>query len=206
MAQPSYIALGDSLTAGRGDLDKQGQPIGWARRLSGLLGDRTGVAYEFTNLAVDQATISDVLANQMPVLLGKHPELVTISTGINDIRGAFSKDEYAARIDGAFADAITTGATVATMTLPNIVANFPIPKEMRDIARGLMVELNDAIRCAAHVHGVLLIDSWYADEVAEPAFWSADGMHPNAHGHQLIAGAFADLLCSSAVLSSAAGT
>jgi lysophospholipase L1-like esterase len=206
MPQPTYIALGDSLTAGRGDLDENGRPIGWARRLCSLLTERTGVPYEFTNLAVDQVTIVEILAEQVPVLLGEHPNLVTISTGINDIRGAFNAREFASRIDEAFADAATTGALLATMTLPNIVSNFPLPKELLDVVRESMEQLNEAIRRAAHVHGALLIDAWYADEVAEPAFWSSDHMHPNAHGHQLIAEAFAELLCSSNMLSRAPGT
>src|ERR1700680_2484469 len=205
MWQPTYIALGDSLTAGRGDPDEHVRPIGWARRLSSLLAERTGVQYEFTNLAVDQATIVEVLAEQMPVLVGEHPDLVTISTGINDIRGAFNADEFASRIDGAFADAASTGALVATMTLPNIVSNSPLPKELLDVARTYMEQLNEAIRRSAHVYGALLIDAWYTDEAAEPAFWSADHMHPNAHGHQVIAQAFADLLCSSNMLSRAPG-
>jgi lysophospholipase L1-like esterase len=37
-----YLALGDSLTAGRGDAGADGRPVGWARRLSEILSDRTG--------------------------------------------------------------------------------------------------------------------------------------------------------------------
>jgi lysophospholipase L1-like esterase len=189
--------LGDSLTAGQGDLDAQGRPVGWARRLCSLLTQRTGLPYFLTNLAVNRATVAEVLADQLPALSGAHPDLITFSTGINDIRGAFRKDAFAAQIDRAYAGATATGATVATMTLPNIVAMLPVPAELLDVARELMEQANDAIRCAARAHGVLFVDAWYSPEVADPDFWSEDRVHPNARGHQLIAEAFADLLSAS---------
>lgn len=201
----AYVALGDSLTAGKGDLDVQGRPVGWARRLCSLLTERTGLPYLFTNLAVNRATVAEVLADQLPVLGGAHPALVTLSAGINDIRGAFSADTFAAQIDLAFAGATVTGATVATMTLPNIVPMLPLPPGLRKVVRALMEQANEAIRGAAQAHGVLFVDAWYADEVADPAFWSEDRVHPNARGHQLIAEAFADLLLSASVLARAPG-
>jgi lysophospholipase L1-like esterase len=200
MSQQAYTALGDSLTAGRGDLDAQGRPVGWARRLCSLLTARTGLPYLFTNLAVNRATVSEVLAEQLPALRGARPDLITLSTGINDIRGPFRKDAFAARIDRVFACATAKSATVATMTLPNIVSMLPLPLGSLDVVRGLMEQANDAIRCAAHAHGVLFVDAWYSGEVADPAFWSDDHVHPNARGHQLIAEAFADLLLSTNAL------
>jgi hypothetical protein len=53
-----YAALGDSLTAGRGATGPGGWPIGWARRLAGLLAARTGVRCELTNLAADDARLT----------------------------------------------------------------------------------------------------------------------------------------------------
>jgi lysophospholipase L1-like esterase len=206
MSQQAYAALGDSLTAGQGDLDAQGRPIGWARRLCSLLTARTGQPYLFTNLAVNRATVAEVLADQLPALRGAHPDLITLSTGINDIRGAFRKDAFAARIDRALAGATAKGATVATMTLPNIVSMLPLPTGLLSVAGELMEQANDAIRCAARAHGVLFVDAWYSDEVADPTFWSDDRVHPNARGHQLIAEAFADLLLSTSTLAGARRT
>src|SRR6267154_1617238 len=104
MSQQAYAALGDSLTAGQGDPDAQGRPVGWARRLCSLLTAQTGQPYLFTNLAVNRASV----------------------------------------------------------------------------AGELMEQANDAIRCAARTHGVLFVDAWYSGEVADPAFWSEDRVHPNA--------------------------
>src|SRR5512138_618700 len=63
-----YVALGDSLTAGRDDLGPGGARVGWARRLAGMLGERTGVPCALTNLARDGASVKAVLAWQLPSL------------------------------------------------------------------------------------------------------------------------------------------
>lgn len=200
MPKSTFVALGDSLTAGKGDLDPEGRPVGWARRLCGLLSARSGTEFEFTNLAVNHATTDDVLTAQLPGLAGLHPDLVTISAGMNDIRGAFDKDHFARKIEEVFAGAVATGATVATMTLPNIVWMLPLPAELLPVARELMEQANDGIRRKAEAHGVLYLDAWYADEASDPAFWDEDRVHPNTNGHSLIAEAFAEMLESASVL------
>ena len=45
----NYVALGDSLTAGRDDHGPGGVRIGWARRLAGILTARTAVPCALTN-------------------------------------------------------------------------------------------------------------------------------------------------------------
>ena len=53
MGWANYVALGDSLTAGRDDHGPGGARIGWARRLAGILTARTSVCCALTNLAFD---------------------------------------------------------------------------------------------------------------------------------------------------------
>src|ERR1700680_2659704 len=86
MAWSTYVALGDSLTAGRGDAGSDGRPVGWAQRLAGLLTARTGVRCSLTNLAADGATLTDVLTRQLPLAAGTCPDLVSVTVGVNDIR------------------------------------------------------------------------------------------------------------------------
>ena len=71
MGWPRYVALGDSLTAGRDDYGAGGARIGWARRLAGMLGERTGVPCELTNLAADGASLDVVLARSCPRWRGR---------------------------------------------------------------------------------------------------------------------------------------
>jgi lysophospholipase L1-like esterase len=89
---PRYVALGDSLTAGRDDLGPGGVRIGWARRLAGMLGERTGVPCTLANLARDGVSVEAVLAWQLPSLRPAaaveawRPDLVSVTVGMNDIR------------------------------------------------------------------------------------------------------------------------
>jgi lysophospholipase L1-like esterase len=83
---PVYVALGDSLTAGRDDPGPGGGRIGWARRLAGLLTTRTSVPCTLTNLATDGAGVAAVLERQLPALAGIGPDLVSVTVGMNDIR------------------------------------------------------------------------------------------------------------------------
>jgi lysophospholipase L1-like esterase len=71
---PVYVALGDSLTAGRDDPGPGGGRIGWARRLAGLLTTRTSVPCTLTNLATDGAGVAAVLERQLPAVAGIGPE------------------------------------------------------------------------------------------------------------------------------------
>lgn len=66
MSWSTYVALGDSLTAGRGDEGRDGRPVGWAQRLADILSVRTTVRCRLINLAVDGATIGQVRAKQLP--------------------------------------------------------------------------------------------------------------------------------------------
>jgi lysophospholipase L1-like esterase len=195
MPQVVYIALGDSLSAGKGDPDQEGRPVGWARRMCSMLSDATGSTYAFTNLAVNRATISDIVAGQLPaVVAGEQPDLITVTMGINDIRGAFDPGEFEGQVGSLLAALVGTGATVVTMTIPDIVHLLPLPAELKEAARQIIELANDGIRRSADAHGVLYLDAYVATEVADPDFWDPDGMHPNSNGHELIAEAAADQL------------
>src|SRR5690349_23510660 len=86
MGWANYVALGDSLTAGRDDHGPEGARIGWARRLAGILTARTSVRCALTNLAADGASAGVVLERQLPSVAGLAPELVSATGGVNDIR------------------------------------------------------------------------------------------------------------------------
>jgi lysophospholipase L1-like esterase len=196
MSHIVYIALGDSLSAGQGDPDAQGNSIGWARRMCSILSDATGETYAFTKLAVNSAKIGDVRADQVPALAGTEPGLLTVTVGVNDILGAFDAGRFAAEVAALFDDLVKTGATVATITLPNMAHLLPLPDAMRRAVAKSIEMVNDGIRKGADARGVLYVDSYAAPETAAPEFWADDRRHPSTLGHQQIAGAVAELLLS----------
>jgi lysophospholipase L1-like esterase len=191
----NYVALGDSLTAGRDDHGPGGLRIGWARRLAGILSTRTAVPCALTNLAMDGASVTDVLAWQLPSAARTGPDLVSLTVGMNDIRDpGFSPDRFAAGLGRLLEGLTATGATVLTCTLPDIAAIMPLPADLVALARLRMQEASDAIREQAAARGVLCLDAWALPGAADPDLFGPDRIHPNASGHQLMAAACADLL------------
>jgi lysophospholipase L1-like esterase len=191
-----YVALGDSLTAGRGDSGPDGRPVGWARRLAGLLTDRTGMNCALTNLAADGATVDRVLADQLPHLGDVGPDLVSVTVGMNDIRNPEFRPGVFAADAGRLLDALAqTGATVLTCTLPDIADVVPLPPEYVSIARFRLAQASEIIREQAAVRGAVCLDTWaMKDVVSRPDLFTADRLHPNARGHRMLAAVFADLL------------
>ena len=192
---PNYVALGDSLTAGRDDRDAEGDRIGWARRLAGILAARTGVPCTLTNLAADGAGVAAVLERQLPSAAQIGPDLVSVTVGMNDIRyPGFSADRFATDL-GRLLDGLTvTGATVLTCTLPDIAGIMPLPGGLVALARERMWQASDIIREQAGARGALCLDAWAMPGAADPRLFGPDRIHPNASGHRLMAAACADLL------------
>ena len=195
---PNYVALGDSLTAGRDDHGPDGTRIGWARRLAGILSTRTRVPCALTNLAADGASVAVVLDRQLPSVArmgSAGPDLVSVTVGMNDIRDpGFSPERFAAGVGELLDGLAATGATVLTCTLPDVAAIMALPADRVEVARLRMRQASDIIRDQAARRGAVCLDVWAMPGAADPGLFGPDRIHPNASGHQLMADAFADLL------------
>jgi lysophospholipase L1-like esterase len=191
-----YVALGDSLTAGRGDPGPDGGFIGWAQRLAGLLSERTAVDCALTNLAADGAGVGVVLRQQLPRASALHPDLVSVTVGMNDVRlREFDPAAFAADLDLLFEGLAGTGATIMTCTLPDVSGVAELPAEYVATARRRLKEASDIIRMASARQGALCLDTWAMPEAStDPALFTTDRLHPNASGHRRLAVAFAGLL------------
>jgi lysophospholipase L1-like esterase len=191
----SYVAVGDSLTAGRDDAGADGVRIGWARRLAGLLSARTGVPCGLVNLAADGAGVTAVLERQLPSVAPLGPDLVSFTVGMNDIRNPeFSEAGFAAGLERLLDGLTATGATVLTCTLPDIAAAIPLPAGLVEVARQRMRAASRIIREQALRRGVVCLDLWAMPEACDPGLFGPDRIHPNASGHRLMAATVADLL------------
>ena len=195
MSWANYVALGDSLTAGRDDHGPGGARIGWARRLAGILTARTPVHCALTNLAFDGASTGVVLEQQLPSVTGLGPDLVSVTVGMNDIRDpGFGEERFAAEF-GLLLDGLSgTGVTVLTCTLPDIAAIMSLPAGLTEAARQRMRQASDVIRQQAARRGAVCLDAWAMPGAADPELFGPDRIHPNGRGHQLMADAFAALL------------
>ena len=195
MSWSTYVALGDSLTAGRGDEGRDGRPVGWAQRLADVLSVRTAVRCRLVNLAADGATVGQVLAGQLPAVAAYQPDLVSVTVGMNDVR-ARGFDELSFKADlGQLLEALAaTTATVLTCTLPDITAIMALSPDLAGVARERLRLASDIIREQAESYGALCFDAWATPDVADPDLYGTDRVHLNSRGHQLMAAACADML------------
>lgn len=195
MPWSTFVVMGDSLSTGRGDAGPYGQRIGWARRLAGLLSERTGVPCTPTNLAADGAPLAAVLGHQLPAVAGLGPDLVSVTVGMNDIRAReFDERSFTDGLGRLLGGLAATGATVLTCTLPDIAGIMSLPPDLVGIARQRMRQASDAIRGQAARHDAVCLDLWDRPDAVDPGLFGADRIHPNANGHRLMAAVFADML------------
>jgi lysophospholipase L1-like esterase len=195
VAWSTYVAIGDSLTAGRGDEGRDGRPIGWAQRLADILSVRTTERCSLTNLAVDGATVHDVLSKQLPAVAARKPDLVSVTVGINDIRRReFDELSFKADLGQLFEPLAATQATLLTCTLPDLTVIMSLSQDLHEIVRERMRLASDIIREQAESYGAVCLDAWSLPGLADPELYGPDRLHPNSRGHQLIAAACADKL------------
>ena len=195
MSWSTYVALGDSLSAGRGDEGRDGRPVGWAQRLADVLSVRTAVRCRLINLAVDGATVGQVLAKQLPAVAACRPDLVSVTVGMNDIRvRGFDELRFKADLGQLLESLAATQATVLTCTLPDITANMTLSPDLAEVARDRLRLVSDIIREQAQSYGARCLDAWAMPDVADPELYAADRMHLGSRGHQLMAAACADML------------
>ena len=184
-----YVALGDSLTEGIGDIAADGRPRGWADRFAQGLATRRG-ELAYANLAVRGLTTAQVLATQLEPAVALAPDLASVIVGMNDLlRPRFDAAALRRDLSALYGALAATGAVVLTATLPEPGIGVPLPAQMRAsfVRRGR--RLNDAIRHAAAEHDVRCLDLARSTPT-DPAIWSTDRLHPSAYGHQLIADEF----------------
>ena len=188
----SFVALGDSFTAGRGcDPDAR-----WADRLAASLSARNpGLAYE--NLAVDGATSEQVLAQVGPAIQ-LEPELVTLVCGANDVIGSVRPDVdgYAANL-ATILDRLSSGlprVAILTDTSPERWRFLPLrPRTRARVADGI-TGVNDATRAVAASRSIPVIDVVGHPGLDREENFLADGLHPSAQGHARAADEFARAL------------
>jgi lysophospholipase L1-like esterase len=195
VAWSTYVAIGDSLTTGRGDEGRDGRPIGWAQRLADILGVRTTVRCSLTNLAVDGATVHEVLSKQLPAVAARKPDLVSVTVGINDIRRRdFDELSFKADLGQLFEALAATQATMLACTLPDLTVIMSLSQDLREVVRERTRLASDIIREQAESYGAVCLDVWSLPGVADPDLYAPDRLHPNSKGHQFIAAACADKL------------
>ena len=188
----SYVALGDSFTAGTGSPDG----VGWTDRIANSLRSRHP-GFVYRNLAADGATSADVLG-QLGEALQLEPDLVTVICGANDVLRSTRPDAllYGRRLTEIFERAQRAGprVLVITATSPERWAFLPLGPRTRARVETGMRQFNDVTRRVARASGVPCLDVAGHPGLSDRHNFAHDGLHPSPRGHARAARAFADLL------------
>jgi lysophospholipase L1-like esterase len=185
-----YAALGDSQTEGIGDGDEATGYRGWADRLAERLTD-LDPGLRYANLAVRGRLAGQVRAEQLAPALALRPDLATVFAGVNDlIRPRYEAAAVVGELEEMFAALTGAGATVVTLTFPDIGKLAPIAARLRPRVE----EFNARVRAAAARHGVVVADTATYAVTSDPRLWCADRLHASPLGHARIAAAVADAL------------
>ena len=187
----SYVALGDSFTAGSGCRPGEG----WADRLAAALaGEVHHFAYE--NLAEDGATSADVRA-QLGRALQLEPDLVTVVCGTNDLLYERLDPLAYSRNMSAILTGLTgalPGVSVVTATAPERWDFLSLGPRTRARLEAGLVRLNHATRGLAAAHGAAVLDVAGHPGLSNAENFAGDGLHPSPLGHRRAAEAFGRLI------------
>jgi lysophospholipase L1-like esterase len=185
-----YVAIGDSQTEGVGDGDDATGYRGFADRLAARLAE-LNPDLRYANLAVRGKLAGEVHAEQLAPALELRPDLATVVAGLNDVlRPRCDVDAVAGHMEAMFASLTKAGATVATVTYPNVAKIAPLARPL--LPR--VLALNARIREAAARHNVRVVEAFTANVTTDARIWSEDRLHASPMGHQRIADSMAHVL------------
>ncbi|MFN8163502.1 MAG: SGNH/GDSL hydrolase family protein [Solirubrobacterales bacterium] len=178
----TYVALGDSFTAGQGSAEGER----WADRLAASL-RVVNPELVYRNLAVDGASSAAVL-EQVSTAAELRPDLVTVICGANDVLLTSRPDivgyehrfsEILRRLRDAAPE-----AAILTATAPESWHFMELrPRTKARLVKALS-ELNGVTRTVAARHGVPCLNVAGHPGLTDRANFSADGLHPSAQGHE----------------------
>lgn len=188
----SYVALGDSFTAGNGIGDQHRWPDLLATELAG---GEPGFTY--LNLARDGADSREV-SKTVEEAIRMRPDLVTVICGANDVllRTRPDVSGFRLRFDrilNRLREGIP-GVAILTSTYPDGWALPSLgPRTRRRVDLGIRA-VNRTIIEVALAHGVACVDATSHPASREPGNLGEDGLHPSELGHRRAAHEYAAAL------------
>lgn len=186
-----YVAIGDSSTEGLEDPGEGGRHRGWADRLALHVARAQGAPLLYANLAIRGRKTRQVREEQLAPALAMRPDLASVFAGTNDIiRSKYDEAEVMADLHAMHVAFREIGATVVTITMPDLSAVAPFAER----ARPRLLAFNDAVRDLCADTGSLLLDVARFPVACDPRLWHADRLHANAEGHARIAAGLAHVL------------
>lgn len=190
-ARFTYVAIGASDAFGVGASDPTTQS--WPAYIDQSLPPDV----RFINLGIPGVTIHQALAQELPVALSVHPNLVTIWLGVNDLQAAVPLAQYQHDLDSLLtALATNTHAQVAVGNLPDLTLLPAFIDQDPTTLTKTIAAWNQVIASEVRQHHDLFVDLYQSSAALaqHPEDISSDGLHPTEAGYQLIAATFVQVL------------
>lgn len=175
----TYVALGDSLTAGVGAADSAGA---YPFKIAKLLADGRDAEVTLVNLGQSGAVSDDVLRVQVPQVAALHPNVVTLLIGINDLHNRVSEDTFQENLINIVDALSLTTKHINIITIPYLGGTKAFLPPYQTYFNWETKGYNNALRVALAEKNITLIDLYSFTKDRERAgggYYSADDFHPS---------------------------
>jgi phosphatidylinositol alpha 1,6-mannosyltransferase len=186
----TYVAIGDSFTAGTGCAPGES----WADLLAESIAGDDGLIYE--NLAEHGATSADV-RGQVSRAIELDPDLVTVVCGTNDLLlRTGDVDDYSRNLGAILRELAreAPGAMIVTATAPDRWEFLPLGPRTQARFEAELHALNTATRAVASLYGAEVLDVAGHPGLSRQENFAGDGLHPSPLGHKRAAEGFRALV------------
>ena len=184
----SFVAIGDSFTEGVGDAYADGGARGWADLLAAGLEQHAAAQGEhvaYANLAIRGRKLVPLLDEQLAPAIAQHPELISINGGGNDLmRPRVEIAELSRRLREATLRITDSGIRALVLAGPDPTRNIPGGALVRRRGRALTDEV---AAWAADMPNATYVSAFDDAVLADPRYWSHDGLHMGPLGHLRVA-------------------
>lgn len=198
-----FVALGDSLVEGLGDPVDGYASRAWTETAAQAFKE-VHPDFEFLNLGKRYITSQQVRETQLQPALDFEPDLATVMAGGNDFGDPFDPEAIERELDAIVGALSETGATVFTLSLPNVVRCGLYPEKLIEVLGPRIVTHREITTRIARRYDTIFFDYYTHPTGDDPATISSDLMHPNMRGQAILADVVLQGLASQVPASTAA--
>lgn len=189
----TYVAIGDSIAEGFGDMVPGYDNHGWVPLVVGQL-RKLNPEIKAYNFGQPGSTIETVKQFQVEGALAKAPDLITLTIGANDANEAgWTSKSFANQYAGLLQSLIAPGRTLITMTYPSsedvFRDNFRNSVQVDGWSRYFerLNDINQTIRETSKTYNLVCFEFEGFEPFHDPQNLSNDMVHPNSRGYWLAA-------------------
>jgi lysophospholipase L1-like esterase len=181
----TYIALGDSLTAGVGATTQEKT---YPYLLAKIIAEEKNAQVTLVNLAQPGATSLDILNQQILLVEKYHPDFITLGIGINDMHNKVTSNLFQQTI-GSIVDSLSsTTKHINIITIPYLGSSSTFLPPYQYYFEYQTKQYNTLLRDAMIGKNVNIIDIYELTRyqaLNNANYYSADGFHPSDSGFKL---------------------